>query len=266
MNTLKHLPSEAKIKKLVRTILFGTHLHCPWCKSRRVYCSEERYRCRSCRRPFSLTSHTWLNNMKLSWQELYALIWCFVNHLSVQQAMRHSEFSEVTVRSWYEKLRINLPHDSPVLGGIVQMDEAYTKHKAIIAGKDIIHKKLQCRVVPKVGVSSVQKQQTSQFVVRHIAPGSKLYTDGNGVYRGIGSTWPVFHSYDVHSKWEFGLTSEIEGTFGNLRTFIRRKYHHVTCSKLPFVLAEFQTKFNQPELFKNPDNYLKNCLTLVPTC
>jgi hypothetical protein len=27
---------------------------------------------------------------------------------------------------------------------------------------------------------------------------------------------------NLHAKWEFGSTSEIEGLFGNLRAFIRR--------------------------------------------
>ncbi len=54
--------------------------------------------------------------------------------------------------------------------------------------------------------------------------------------------------------------------FGVFRTFVRRKYHHVTCSKLPFVVAEFEAKFNQPEMFENPKQYLTNSLRLVPTC
>jgi len=57
-------------------------------------------------------------------------------------------------------------------------------------------------------------------------------------------------------KWEFELTSEIEGVFGVLRTFIRRMYHHCTVDKLPELVGE---------LFENPRYYLEKTLFIVPT-
>ena len=265
MYDLTQIPSEAKIKKLVRKILFGTHLRCPRCHSRNVCASENRYRCRLCRRPFSLTSHTWLSNMKLPWQTWYLLLWCWCNHLPITQTISITELNEKTIRSWCETFRKYLPDYQwfSSLKERVQMDEAFFRKYSVVAAKDTSAKKLVMQVLPK---TDIQKHHIAQFVVRHIAPGTRLQTDGGGVYRGIEKSWPVAHYKDIHSKWEFGLTSEIEGVFGNLRTFIRRKYHHVTCSKLPSVVAEFQANFNHPELFKNPDEYLRNSLFLVPTC
>ena len=103
-------------------------------------------------------------------------------------------------------------------------------------------------------------------MARHVEPGSQLNTDGGSVYRKIEDWWPVTHKVDIHKKFEFGLTSEIEGVFGNLRTFIRRKYHHVTCSKLAGIVAEFEANFNHPEMFENPTIFLEKSLFLVPTC
>ena len=265
MYHLKQIPSEAKIKKIVRRILFGTHLYCPRCKSRSVYRSESRYRCRKCRRPFSLTSNTWLSNMKLPWQQFYTLLWCWLNHMPITQSIKITGLSEVSIRKWFEEFRLNTPDPDWLssLKDTIQMDEAFFRNKAVIAAKDTIAKKVILRVIPK---KYVEKQNVSQFIARHVEPGSKLFTDGASYYRGIQKFWPVTHKKDIHSKWEFGLTSEIEGVFGNLRTFIRRKYHHVTCSKLENVVAEFETNFNHPEIFKNPHEYLRNSLFLVPTC
>ena len=85
---------------------------------------------------------------------------------------------------------------------------------------------------------------------------------------GVGPTihkwWPVDHHRDIHRKWEFELTSEIEGAFGNLRTFIRRMYHHMTPEKLPEYVREFCLRFSLPEMFENPTSYLKKSLSLVP--
>ena len=67
----------------------------------------------------------------------------------------------------------------------------------------------------------------------------QLHTDGAGIYQGIERWWPVQHRRDIHKKLEFELTSEIEGLFGNLRTFIRRMYHHTTPEKLLEIVSEF---------------------------
>jgi transposase-like protein len=265
MYKFRQIASECQIKKLVRKVLFGTHVHCPRCKSRRVQKSENRYRCRDCRRPFSLTSNTWLSNMKISWEKFYLILWCWLNHIPITQTMKMTELSEVSIREWFDKLRVNVPDPGwmkPLMGK-VQMDEAFFKKAAVIAAKDVERKRVILRVVNHTNLG---KNNASQFIVRHVEPGSKLFTDGGGIYSKIEQIWPVEHERDIHSKWEFGKTSEIEGVFGNLRTFIRRKYHHVTCSKLAKIVAEFEANFNHPEMFQNPTIFLEKSLFLVPTC
>ena len=77
---------------------------------------------------------------------------------------------------------------------------------------------------------------------------------------GFTGGWQVRHKKDVHRKWEFGLTSEIEGMFGNLRTFIRRMYHHTTPKYLPEYVSEFCVRFSSPEIFDSPLTYLEKSL------
>ena len=107
---------------------------------------------------------------------------------------------------------------------------------------------------------SVERRHAHQFLAQHVRPRSRLATDGAAIYQGIHRWWPVRHTYDLHARWEFAKTSEIEGLFGNLRTFIRRMYHHVTPEKLPQVVAEFAVRFSHPELFDSPLSYLKKTL------
>ena len=70
---LNQIPSEAKIKKHLKKIIFGKNLFCPHCRSRKVYTSEGRYRCKKCRKPFSLLSGTWLSDMKLSLRTFWVI-------------------------------------------------------------------------------------------------------------------------------------------------------------------------------------------------
>jgi len=68
----------------------------------------------------------------------------------------------------------------------------------------------------------------------------------------------------MRSKWELELTSEIEGIFGNLKTFIRRMYHHATAEKMPEIVREFCFRFSSPEIFNSPLEYLKKSLMFIP--
>lgn len=91
MYNLEQIPSKSQIKKLVRNILWPKRMFCPRCASQQIHKSENRYRCRKCRKPFSLTSHTWLKGMKLDWQDWYMLLWCLCTKYSPDIAAKTSK-------------------------------------------------------------------------------------------------------------------------------------------------------------------------------
>ena len=258
---LHQLPSEAAIRAKLKKIIYGSHLFCPRCHKREVYASEGRYRCRRCRKPFSLLSGTWLSAMKLNLRTFYALLWCWTNKIPVLQTQKLCHIGEEAVLHWFRAFRLHLPDLQPILQGCVQMDEAYFKSLSLLMAKQIGTKKLAFQIINK---NSVNKTEAAQFIFQTIQPNSRLQTDGSSIYKTIDQWWPVTHRVDIHKQFEFGLTSEIEGTFGNLRTFIRRMYHHVTPGYLPEYVAEFALRFSHPELFNSPYDYLTKCLLSVP--
>lgn len=265
MYNLQQVPSEAQIRKCIRRIVFGKNVYCPICKSDRVYVTEKRYRCRRCRMRFSLLSHTWLCNLKLPLEQFWMLLWCWTIQIPVKQAMILTKLSEVTVRHWYGQFRQQLPTDEAVLEHLVQLDEAYFGGKSgrtLFLGKQIGSRKLAYQVLYHTHPS---KEHAWKFLHTYIAPDTVLNTDGAAIYKTINQWWPVYHNRDIHKKFEFAHTSEIEGIFGVLRTFIRRMYHHVTVDKLPLVIGEFCCRFSRPEIFSSPHEYLINTLRLVPT-
>lgn len=258
---LNQIPSETKIEKQLRAIIFGSHLFCPRCRSRSVYRSERRYRCRHCRRPFTLLSGTWLASMKLSLRTWYALLWCWVNQIPVRQTEKLCHVGEEALYHWFRQFRLHLPDLAPILAGKVQMDEAYFGSLSLLMAKQTGSRHVAHRMLPK---ASVDKRDATQFLFQHVEPKSRLQTDSAGIYRQIEQWWQVRHRVDIHAKFQFGLTSEIEGMFGNLRTFIRRMYHHSTQEYLPEYVAEFAVRFSHPELFASPHEYLAKCLLPVP--
>lgn len=258
---LNQIPSETKIRALIRKTCFGKNLSCPRCRGRDVYVSEERYRCKRCRKPFSLFTSTWLEGTKLSLRTIYALLWCWTQKIPVLQTQKLAHVSEEAVYRWFRIFRLHLPDFQPILEGTVQMDEAYFRSLSLLLAKQVGTKKLVHQVIYK---NSVNKTEATQFIFQNIQPKTKLHTDGAGIYQAIEQWWPVTHKVDIHKKFEFGLTSEIEGTFGNLRTFIRRMYHHVTPEYLPEYVSEFCVRFSSPEIFNSPLTYLEKTLRPVP--
>jgi hypothetical protein len=201
--------------------------------------------------------------MKLSWEKFYVILWCWTKKVPIPQAMSLTSLSEPTIRDWYQRFRGHIPSEkSLILEQNVQMDESFFKKKALLMAKDTGSRRIVLKVIDKS--RNISREDITPFIFNHVKPGSNFNTDGNGIYKGISHYWPLTHRYDVHSRFEFTLTSEIEGIAGNLRTFIRRMYHHTTCSKLHFVVAEFEARFNHPQMFENPDRYLQNSLSLVP--
>ncbi len=169
--------------------------------------------------------------------------------------------SEEAARRWYDNFRGYLPQETHVLEHIVQLDEAYFKNMVLMMAKEKGSRKLAYYVFSG---TSAQRHHATHFLHQKIKPGSELWTDGAAIYRGIEKWWPVEHKRDIHSKFEFEHTSEIEGIFGNYRTFVRRMYHHHWSENLEEYVREFCFRFSSPEMFNSPHEYPERSLSHVP--
>lgn len=147
---LNQIPSETKIKKHLRKMIFGKNIFCPHCRSRKIYVSESRYRCRNCRKPFSLLSGTWLSDMKLLLRTFWTLLWCWTQKVPVLQTTKLCHVSEKTVRHWFRQFRLHLPEFEPILQGQIQMDEAYFKSLSLIMAKQVGSKNWLIRLFLKI--------------------------------------------------------------------------------------------------------------------
>lgn len=268
MYQLRQIPSEAQIKKLLRKIVFGRNIFCPKCRRRSILKDGERFWCIKCRTRFSLLSHTWLSNLKLPLQTFWLVLWCWTQQVPVKQTAKLTQLSLPTIYHWFEIFRSYLPEDDDLLEHLVQLDEAYFGSKskatlrALFMGKQVDSRRLAYKIVNK---EYPVREDAWDFLRAKVAPETKVATDGAKIYRGMDRWWPIEHSYDLHRKFEFEQTSEIEGIFGVLRTFIRRMYHHVSCDKLPGLVSEFCVRFSHPEMFESPYQYLLITLRLATT-
>ena len=163
MYTLNQIPSEAKIRKYLRQIVFGGKVFCPECRHTNPLKYEDRYRCRRCKSKFSLTSHTWLANMKLPLVQWWMLLWCWTKKIPVQQTHHLTGLSEVSVYHWFDQFRLHLPEEYHVLEQIVQMDEAFFTNWCLIGAKQVGTRKLAWELIYQ---SHPQRQHATSFRLR----------------------------------------------------------------------------------------------------
>lgn len=168
--------------------------------------------------------------------------------------MKFTELSEKGVRHWFDSFRTNLPKNQELLEHLVQLDEAYFGKfggYALLMGKEIGTRKLAYELLFSDAPGRID---AIEFLKSHVKPDAQLNTDASVIYKGIEKYFPVSHTFDTHKKFEFSNTSEIEGIFGVLRTFIRRMYHHTTKEKFPEYMCEFYCRFSRPEILDLPMN------------
>ena len=216
-----------------------------------------------CRHTFSIKSVCWLKGSKLSLEQIWLLLWCWQKQVPVKQTVDILGLSYPTVFNWFKKFREHIPKErtDALLCGDVACDEMFTKDTAIIGAKQKGTRNIVLQVLYE---KDPNKRHAMEFMTKFVKTNSNLFTDGSGIYRGIGNTHNVSHTYEVHSRFEFTLTAEIEGLWGVFRTFVRRMYHHVTYKHLESIVCEFCLRFRRDKIFNSPLDYLTVCLSTDP--
>lgn len=266
MSIIGSCPSSAKIRSILREAVFGPRPFCPRCGSSKVFRTESRYRCPRCRRPFSIRSVSWLKGAKLSDRKLWILLVCWQRRIALGTATSVAGVSLPTVRRWYRLFQEHLVYESPLLLGVVEVDEAFQgkrRHRnqtPIIGG---ISREQNCIVLRTM--ERYDQETSDRFLLRHIQTGSAIWTDGSSLYEGIDAFFQYPHLHCNHSAWYFGPTNHIEAVWSALKRFIRRTYHHLWKEHLPMILREFEARWNSPELFASPSLFLTTSLLAVPT-
>jgi hypothetical protein len=213
--------------------------------------------------------------MKLDLQTFWLVLWCFIHKVAITQAIALCNLSQKSIIHWYDQFRIHLPtpyEEVETLTGNIQMDEAYfghfTKKYCLLMAKQTKQPNCQPKIIPRLLPKGKEASKTDilEFCKDFITPGSILNTDGSPLYVKITDYWPfAAHYVDIHADFVFEHTSQIEGTFGNLRPFISRMYYHISGDKLGSVVSEFCLRFNHPEIFKSPLSFLQITLRLMTT-
>lgn len=271
MNKIPNFASNKKYWLLINRLVFGSEVVCPQCRS----ALQERYTrrylwCAFCRRKYRATAYkgSWLYGMKLRPRQLFILLWCWQQKKSLEAALLKAEVSYPTAARWFERFRSHLPDTTPLLEGLVQVDESYFSKQRSKQAKYIVTGVTE----PGTGRKALRitgdhytgrnRDVLEQFIVDVVKPGSLVVTDKWYAY----SELPLLgyeHESHNHSKGEYANTNGAERIWSVAKRHARKLYGgRILTHQLDDLCREWMARSNKPELFTDPLTFLR--FTLVP--
>ena len=242
------------------------HVRCPFCDSDAVQARPTRkpqpFRCRACRKDFSVKTNTIMHNSKLPLSKWAIAFYLYSTNLKGVSSMKlHRDLGITQKSAWHmaHRIRETWNDEMDKFAGPVEVDETYiggkerNKHESkkqhqgrgmagkvpVVGMKDRDTGKISAEVVP-----STKKPVLQKFVKERTDKDAVVFTDEHPSYVGINRP----HMAVRHSAKEFvnGMahTNGIESMWAMLKRGYNGTYHHFSDKHLPRYVAEFEGRHN----------------------
>ncbi len=235
---------------------------CPACQGREIWVMRERgiarYRCKVCRRHFSLRTGTVFERSRRPLTKWVLAVGLFRIGISARSLARELNVAVRVAWALWHRLRDVVQHDvlTRKFRGRIEVDETYiggrrkgkrgrgAAHKTIVLGLKVRAGRVRTLVVPRVTT-----RERHAVIRAHVANGACLYTDEFKSYRRrrrLGYR----HRRVKHSE-RFGRgqshTQAIEGHWGHVKPTLVARHRSVSPKHLPRYLAEADIKHRLPK-------------------
>ena len=223
------------------------------------------YRCKDCKRYFSLKTGTAMEDSPLPLRLWAWAIYLEMTSLKGVSSMKlHRDLGVSQPTAWFmlHRIREAFADVAMVFDGPVEVDESYfggterNKHEskklkaghgpvgktAVVGVKDRTTKRVAARVV-----ESTDKATLQGFVREHTASGAKIFTDEAGAYDGLENREAVKHSVGEYVRG-MAHTNGVESFWSMLKRAHKGVYHKLSAKHLQRYVSEFAGRHNIREL------------------
>ena len=243
---------------------------CHYCGSARVQtgCAHKTmpFRCRDCRKRFSVRTGTVMQSSKLGYQTWVIAMYLMTTSLKGVSSMKlHRDLRVTQKTAWHLAHRLREmwrrngidPFDGPVeadetyIGGKVKNMHEWQRVKrggmrgtvgkvGIVGIKDQKTKKISAAVIKSPTAAAV-------FVGAHMTGDTKLYTDESSAYRAFKNHESVSHGFGEFARGEV-TTNGIESFWSMLKRAYVGVFHRMSPEHLHRYVAEFEGRHNARDL------------------
>ena len=242
-----------------------TGIGCPRCGSVRYAEVKNRkpmpYRCKDCRKHFSVKIGTVMEASNLSYQKWAVAIYLVATSLKGVSSMKlHRDLEIRQPSAWHlaQRIREGFGDDIKTMAGPVEVDETYfggrerNKHAskrahagrgavgktAVIGAKDRATNTVSAKAIP-----CTDKLTLQEFVSRLADAGAAVYTDEAAAYKGLRHHQAVCHSVGEFVK-EKAHTNGVESFWALLKRGYYGTYHKLSPKHLNRYVQEFAGRHN----------------------
>ncbi|MCZ0937383.1 MAG: IS1595 family transposase [Caldilineaceae bacterium] len=272
LDLFRKFPNDAAAEKWFEKKRWPNGICCPKCNSDNIQVGPKHpdmpYRCRTCRKFFSVKTDTAMHSSKLGYQTWAVAIFLIMTRPKGYSSVQLGKDLGISQKSaWHlaHRLRQTWDYQHDKMVGEVEVDEAYfggkerNKHsrKKLRSGRGAVGK------IPVVGarerwsgdvvaapVERTDIETLTDFVEDNVEIGAKVYTDEYRSYNDLG--WDYDHRQVAHKRGEYVNgdihTNGIESFWALLKRGYYGTYHWMSKKHLHRYVNEFTGRQNSRHL------------------